>query len=348
MRKFDYSPLMELSLPVSMYHTIAQIHEYKGRQTFYVENYPDILEGMIDVAKIQSAKSSNAIEGIYTNDARLQELMKKKTEPKNRNEEEIAGYRYVLDMIHENYPYITFSKNDILTLHNRLYSYSAVNYKGRFKAGDNAIVEVDRTGNKKVRFQPVNAFETERYFDEMIGAYNRAMEAQIPPLLVIPTVIHDFLCIHPFEDGNGRMSRLLTLLLLYKHEYFVGRYISIEMLIEESKESYYSSLRESSEKWYDGENNAAPFIVYMLGILLKAYTQCDERFRLIAEKKRSSAERVLSVITKSLEPLSKRDIIILCPGISQRTVERALKELQDTQKIRQIDKGRATRYVKLV
>ena len=136
MRKFDYSPLMELSLPVSMYHTIAQIHEYKGRQTFYVENYPDnpdILEGMIDVAKIQSAKSSNAIEGIYTNDARLQELMKKKTEPKNRNEEEIAGYRYVLDMIHENYPYITFSKNDILTLHNRLYSYSAVNYKGRFK-----------------------------------------------------------------------------------------------------------------------------------------------------------------------------------------------------------------------
>ena len=274
--------------------------------------------------------------------------MKKKTEPKNRNEEEIAGYRYVLDMIHENYAYIAFNKSDILTLHNRLYSYSAVNYKGRFKAADNTIVEVDRTGNKKIRFQPVSAFETERYFDEMIAAYDRAIEARIPPLLLIPAVIHDFLCIHPFEDGNGRMSRLLTLLLLYKHDYFAGRYISIEMLIEESKEAYYDSLQNSSEQWQEGENNAAPFIVYMLGILLKAYTQCDERFRLIAEKKLTSAERVLSVITKSLEPLSKKDIMILCPGISQRTVERALKELQDTQKIRQIDKGRATRYVKSV
>ena len=177
---------MDLSLPVNVYHMIASIHEYKGKQELYVENYPDILEKMIDVAKIQSTRSSNAIEGIYTNDTRLKELMKKKAEPKNRNEEEIAGYRHVLDMIHENYPYITFSKNDILTLHNRLYSYSAVNYKGRFKAADNAIIEIDHTGNKKVRFQPVSTFETERYFDEMIGAYNRAMEAQIPPLLVIP------------------------------------------------------------------------------------------------------------------------------------------------------------------
>ena len=165
MRKFDYLKLMNLSLPVSIYHTIAQIHEYKGKQELYVINYPDVLEKMINIAKIQSAKYSNAIEGIYTNDTRLLELMNKKSEPRNRNEEEIAGYRHVLDMVHENYPYIEFSKNDILTLHNQLYSYSHVNHKGKFKTMDNTIVEVNSMGNKKVRFKPVSSFETEKYFD---------------------------------------------------------------------------------------------------------------------------------------------------------------------------------------
>lgn len=347
MRKFNYLKLIDLSLPVNIYHIIAGIHEYKGKQELYVENYPDVLEKMINVAKIQSTKSSNAIEGIYTNDTRLEELMKKKAEPKNRNEEEIAGYRRVLDMIHDNYEYIEFNKNDILTLHNQLYSYSYVKHKGKFKTMDNTIVEVDTNGNKKIRFQPVNSFETERCFDEMIKAYNEAIKADIPPLLIIPSVIHDFLCIHPFDDGNGRMSRILTLLLLYKSDYFVGRYISIEMLIEESKDSYYEELQKSGEKWHTGENDELPFIKYMLGIILKAYEECDERFKLIGEKKLTSPERVMHIIQKSLEPLSKKDIMILCPNISQRTVERALKELQDNKKIRQIGDGRSTKYIKI-
>ena len=347
MRKFNYLKLMELSLPVSVYHMIASIHEYKGKQELYVENYPDILEKMIDIAKIQSTKSSNAIEGIYTNDSRLRALMKKKAEPKNRNEEEIAGYRHVLDIVHENYEYIEFNKNDILTLHNQLYSYSHVNHKGKFKTMDNTIVEVDALGNKKVRFQPVGSFETEKYFDEMVKEYNMALKANIPPLILIPVVIHDFLCIHPFSDGNGRMSRILTLLLLYKFEYFVGRYISIEMLIEESKNSYYEELQNSSENWHTGENDELPFMKYMLGIIMKAYEECDNRFRLIGKGKLTSPERVFSVIQKSLEPLSKKDIMILCPDISQRTVERALKELQDTERIRQIGAGRSTKYVKI-
>lgn len=338
---------MDLSLPVSVYHMIANIHEYKGKQELYVENYPDILEKMIDVAKIQSTKSSNAIEGIYTNDTRLKELMKKKAEPKNRIEEEIAGYRHVLDIIHENYDYIEFSKNDILTLHNQLYSYSYVNHKGKFKTLDNTIVEVDALGNKRVRFQPVSSFETERYFDEMVEAYNKAVKEDIPPLILIPTVIHDFLCIHPFDDGNGRMSRILTLLLLYKFGYFVGRYISIEMLIEESKDSYYEELQNSSEKWHTGENDELPFMKYMLGIIMKAYKECDNRFKLIGEEKLTSPERVFSVVQKSLEPLSKKDIMILCPDISQRTVERALKELQNNEKIRQVGSGRSTKYIKI-
>ena len=347
MREFNYLKLMELSLPVNIYHTIAKIHEYKGKQELYVKNYPDILDKMIDVAKIQSTKSSNAIEGIYTNDARLNELMNKKTEPGNRNEEEIAGYRHVLDIIHENYAYIEFNKNDILTLHNQLYSYSYVNYKGKFKTLDNTIMEVDELGNRKVRFQPVSSFETENYFDNMVGAYRKAVEANIPALILIPVLIHDFLCIHPFDDGNGRMSRLLTLLLLYKFGYFVGRYISIEMLIEESKESYYEELKRSSEKWHTGENDEIPFIRYMLGVLLKAYEECDDRFNLIGNEKLTSPERVLSVIQRSLEPLSKKDIMIICPDISQRTIERALKELYDNSKIKQVGSGRSTKYVKL-
>lgn len=347
MRKFNYLELMDLSLPASIYNMIADIHEYKGKQELYVENYPDVLDKMIDVAKIQSTKSSNAIEGIYTNDSRLKKLMKKKAEPKNRNEEEIAGYRHVLDLVHENYDYIEFNKNDILTLHNRLYSYSYANHKGKFKTMDNTIIEVDTFGNKKIRFQPVSSFETEMFFDEMVKAYTVAVEANIPPLFLIPVVIHDFLCIHPFDDGNGRMSRILTLLLLYKFGYFVGRYISLEMLIEESKDSYYEQLQNSSEKWHTGENDELPFMKYMLGIILKAYQECDERFKLIGEKKLTSPERVFSVIQKSLGPLSKKDIMILCPDISQRTVERALKELQDTERIKKIGNGRSTKYIKM-
>jgi len=225
--------------------------------------------------------------------------------------------------------------------------YSYVKHKGRFKTMDNTIVEVDRLGNKKVRFQPINSFETERYFDEMIEGYNKAVKENIPPLILIPTVIHDFLCIHPFDDGNGRMSRILTLLLLYKFGYFVGRYISIEMLIEESKDSYYEELQNSSEKWHTEENDELPFMKYMLGIIMKAYKECDNRFKLIGGEKLTSPERVFSVIQKSLEPLSKKDIMILCPDISQRTVERALKELQDNEKIRQVGSGRSTKYIKI-
>ncbi|MDO5650087.1 MAG: Fic family protein [Gallicola sp.] len=346
MRTFDYIKLTELSLPVTIYNNLAKIHEYKGKQELYVENYPDILDKMIDIAKIQSTKSSNAIEGIYTNDARLKELMKNKAEPRNRNEEEIAGYRRVLDLVHENYTYIGMNKNDILTLHNQLYSYTYVNNKGKFKTMDNTILEVDRLGNKKVRFQPVSSFQTEMYFDKMVEAYNEALKASVPALIIIPVVVHDFLCIHPFDDGNGRMSRLLTLLLLYKFGYFVGRYISLEMLIEESKDSYYEALQNASEKWHEGKNDELPFIRYMLGVILKAYETCDDRFKLIGEVKLTSPERVFSVIEKLLEPLSKRDIMILCPDISQRTIERALKELQDQKKIKQLGSGRSSKYFK--
>lgn len=347
MRKFDYSELLNLNIPAKMYDLISKIYEYKGKQELYVVNFSDILEKMIKIAKIQSTKSSNAIEGIFTNDSRLEELMSKKSEPINRNEEEIYGYREVLDIIHENYENIEFTKNNILTLHNRLYSYSGETHKGKFKTMDNSIVETNRFGEKKIRFNPVSAFETENYIDKMISAYNEAINLKIPPLLLIPTVIHDFLCIHPFSDGNGRMSRLLTILLLYKNGFFVGKYISLEMIIEATKDIYYQELQASSNNWHDGTNDEIPFIKYMLSVIYKAYTECDERFRLISEKSLTSAERIMKVFEKTLEPLSKSDILILCPDISQRTIERALKELKDTHLIKPIGSGRATKYIKV-
>lgn len=346
LRKFDYKKLLNLNIPAKMYDLIAKIYEHKGKQELYVANFTDVLEKMIEVAKIQSTKSSNAIEGISTNDTRLEELMNKKSEPRNRNEEEIYGYREVLDIIHENYENIEFTKNNILTLHNRLYSYSAESHKGKFKTIDNSIVEMNSLGEKKVRFQPVSAFETENYIDRVINAYDEAVDLKIPPLILIPTVIHDFLCIHPFSDGNGRISRLLTLLLLYKNGFFVGKYISLEMIIEDTKDIYYKELQASSINWHDGTNDELPFIKYMLSVIYKAYSECDERFKLIGEKSLTSAERVMKVFEKSLEPLSKSDIVLLCPDISRRTVERALKELKGKALIKQIGNGRSTKYIK--
>ena len=192
----------------------------------------------------------------------------------------------------------------------------------------------------------MSAFETENYIEKMISAYNEALRLKIPPLLLIPTVIHDFLCIHPFADGNGRMSRLLTLLLLYKNGFFVGKYISLEMIIEETKDIYYEELQASSEDWHDGTSDELPFIRYMLSVIYKAYSECDERFKLISEKSLTSAERVMKVFENSLEPLSKSDIAILCPDISKRTIERALKELKDRDLIKQLGSGRSTKYIK--
>lgn len=346
MRDFNYKNLLALKLPVRIYQLIAGIYEYKGKQELYVANFSDVLDKMVEVAKVQSTKSSNAIEGISTNDSRLEELMNKKSQPRNRNEEEIYGYREVLDLIHENYGTIELTKNNILTLHNKLYSYSGENHKGKFKTIDNSIIEVDSFGEKRIRFQPVSAFETEASIDRMLAAYDEAVRAKIPPLLLIPTFVHDFLCIHPFSDGNGRMSRLLTLLLLYKNGFFVGKYISLEMLIENTKDLYYEALQASSENWHNGKNNNLPFINYMLSIIYKAYSECDERFKLIGEKSLTSAERVMKVFENSLEPLSKSDLILLCSDISQRTIERALKELKDGGLIEQIGKGRATKYIK--
>lgn len=346
MKEINYRAIEKMPITIEVMNMISVLHEYKGRQELYIETQPEILDKLMEVARIQSTEASNKIEGIFTSDKRLKEIVQKKSEPRNRNEKEIAGYREVLGMIHDSYSYIQLKPNDILTLHKYLYSYSETSNGGHYKMVDNYIEEEDEFGNKSVRFQPIPAILTKEYIETLCSQYEDAIHhTNIDPLLIIPCVILDFLCIHPFGDGNGRMSRLLTLLLLYKAGYMVGKYISIEMVVEKSKETYYEVLQDSSIDWHENTNDYMPFIKYTLGTIINAYKDFEERFVLLEKKKKTSPERVYSIIERSLVKLGKSDIMILCPELSQKTVERALKKLVDEGKIAKIGAGKSTTYV---
>lgn len=326
---------------------VSRIHGFKGKQELYIEAKPDILKNLLEVAKIQSTGASNRIEGISTSNVRLKQLVSKKTEPMNRDEEEIAGYREVLNTIHENYDYISLTSGVILQLHRDLYSFHPSAQGGQFKNQDNIIEEVSEGGTRQIRFKPLSAFETPEAVENLCSAYREAVnDDRIDPLILISKFVLDFLSIHPFNDGNGRMSRLLTLLLLYQQGYIVGKYISIEMLIESSKVSYYKTLKESSIGWHNNENSYLPFVRYYLGVLLKAYRDFSERVETVLIDKMSKSERVKDLFDKTLSKLSKREIADHYPDISVTTIEKTLADLLKTGYIRKIGAGRGTAYVK--
>ncbi|MHB1154290.1 MAG: Fic family protein [Eubacteriales bacterium] len=346
MRNFDFSHCTDSLFTADIVNLLSSIHEYKGRQTFFIETKPELLSGMLEIAKIQSTEASNKIEGIFTTDLRLKEIVKDKAMPINRNEREIAGYRDVLAVIHENYDYITPRPNIILQLHRDLYAYSGSTAGGRFKNTDNIIEEIDTDGTRRVRFQPLPAFETPEAMEQLCNAFLRTDDrGDIDPLLLIPVFILDFLCIHPFNDGNGRMSRLLTLLLLYRAGYFTGKYISIELLIEKTKDSYYNVLQASSFDWHENKNDYKPFVVYYLGIILNAYKEFSNRVEYLTSKKMNAAERIRTIFENKVGKLTKKEIVDLCPDISDGTVERALNELVKNGDILKIGGGRYTSYI---
>jgi Fic family protein len=278
MKTFDYKNKPQELLKADIVGMLTSIHEYKGKQELFIDAHADALTTLLELAKIQSTGSSNRIEGIYTTDKRLEELVKDKASPRNRSEQEIAGYRDVLAAIHESYDYIVPRPNIILQLHKQLYSFSQSDSGGSWKNSDNYIAETDADGREFVRFQPVPAFLTANAMDGMCSAFIKELErGEYDALLLIPMFVLDFLCIHPFNDGNGRMSRLLTLLLLYRSGYIAGKYISVEKLIENSKDTYYEALQASSELWHENKNDYLPFIRYYLGILIKAYGEFEDR-----------------------------------------------------------------------
>lgn len=346
MREFDFKKTASKLLTNDIVNMLGYIHEYKGQQNLFIEAKADVLSHLLEIAKIQSTEASNRIEGIYTSDERIKALVKEKSAPLSRNENEIAGYRDVLATIHENYDYIPPRANVILQLHRDLYQYSGMGIGGHFKNTDNVIEEELEDGTKRVRFRPATAFETPDMIENLCNQFLREVDrGEVDPLLLIPMFVLDFLCIHPFNDGNGRMSRLLTLLLLYRSGYIVGKYISIEMLIEKTKDTYYDALQASSTGWHDGTNDYMPFVSYTLGIIKSAYKTFSERVEHLTTKGISKPERVRQFIENKLGKVTKKDIMDACPDISATTIERALGDLVKDGTIIKLGNGRGTGYV---
>ena len=348
MKNFDYITNPAKLLTPEIVQMVGSIHEHKGKQELFLEANIDELKTLLEVALIQSTGASNRIEGIFTSDKRLKELVSQKAEPRNRSEQEIAGYREVLATIHESYEYITPKPNIILQLHRDLYSYSQGNIDGTYKNSDNVIAETDAEEHQKARFIPVPAFQTAEAIDELCARFLEAWEANlIDKLILIPMFILDFLCIHPFNNGNGRMSRLLTLLLFYKAGYIVGKYVSMEMLIEKTKETYYEALQASSFGWHEGENSYKPFVKYYLGIMLKAYNEFENRVEHLKYHNLSKPDRIKAVIDNKVGKITKKEIMELCPDISKVTVERTLTDLVKSGYIAKVGAGPSTGYVRI-
>ncbi len=345
MRTLNYKNEYQKMLSPEIVSYLAQIHEMKGQQNLFVEAQKDALAELLEIAKIQSTEASNRIEGIITTEDRLKKIVMNKTTPKGRSEREIAGYRDVLNTVHENYDYLPIRPGMILQLHRDLYKFSNSAMGGTFKNSDNIIAEELPDGTKRIRFQPVPAWETTEAMDTLCKALQEAsVDPELDPLLLMPMFILDFLCIHPFNDGNGRMSRLLTLLLLYRSGYLVGKYISIERLIADSKETYYEVLQESSNGWHEEENDYLPFVRYMLGIVVAAYREFSSRVDILITKGLSKPDRVREIVRNTTGRITKTQIMRQCPDISQKTVERALAEMLKNSEIIKIGGGRYTSY----
>jgi Fic family protein len=347
MRAFNYSKIKEQKWDSEVLGLIAAIYKEAGKQELYLKQRPEELEKLVEIAKIQSTEASNAIEGIVTTSTRIRQLVEEKTAPKNRNEQEIAGYRDVLSIIHESFDAIPITPNYILQLHKILYSHMNNPMAGRTKSVQNYISATYPDGRVETLFTPLDPFETPAALECICNEYNRVIgNMEVEPLIAIPTFIHDFLCIHPFNDGNGRMSRLLTTLLLYRNGFYVGKYISLEAKIAKNKDLYYDALNQAQHGWHDGTEDAVPFIKYLLGTILAAYKDFEERFALV-ETKLSALEMVRRATMNKIGRFSKQDIRELCPSLSVSSIEGALRKLIELGEIKREGSGRTTCYYRL-
>ena len=347
MRNFNYSKIKDIKWDSEILSLVASIYRYQGKQELYLKQRPNELEKLIDIAKIQSTESSNEIEGIVTTSVRLKQLLEEKTTPRNRNEQEIVGYRDVLDIIHENFDVIPISRNYILQMHKILYSHMNNPLAGKTKNVQNYISATYPDGHSEVLFTPLSPFETPGALDRICDEYNRVIgNSEVEPIIMIPIFIHDFLCIHPFNDGNGRLSRLLTTLLLYKNGFYVGRYISLESLIAKDKAAYYEALNKAGINWQNGNEDVVPFIKYLLKIVLAAYKAFDNRFSIV-ENKLSAIEMVRKAVSQKLGRFTKQDIRELCPSLSISSIEGSLRKLVEEGELRREGVGRSTKYIRL-
>ena len=347
MRTFNYSKIKELKWDSELLGLIAAIYKEAGKQEMYLKQRPEELEKLVDIAKVQSTESSNAIEGIVTTNTRIKQLVNERTTPKNRDEQEIAGYRDVLNIIHESFDVIPINTNYILQLHKILYSHMNNPLAGKTKNVQNYISASYQDGTTKTIFTPLDPFETPIALESICNEFNRVIgNNELEPLIAIPIFIHDFLCIHPFNDGNGRMSRLLTTLLLYRSGFYVGKYISLEAKIAKNKDLYYDSLRESQNGWHEGKEDAVSFVKYLLGTILSAYKDFEDRFFLV-ETKLSAFEMVRRATMNKIGKFTKQDIRELCPSLSISSLEGALRKLVNEDEIKRFGNGKNNYYIRI-
>ena len=348
MRDFNYSKIKEQKWDSEVLSLIAAIYKYAGKQELYLKQRPDELEKLVEIAKIQSTESSNAIEGIVTTNTRIKQLVEESTTPKSSDEEVIAGYRDVLNIIHESFDAIPITKNYILQLHKILYSHMNNPIAGQTKTVQNYTSATYPDGHTEVFFTPMAPFETPKALEKICEEYNRVIgNLEVEPLIAIPVFIHDFLCIHPFNDGNGRMSRLLTTLLLYRSGFYVGKYISLEAKIAKNKDLYYEALGKAQKGWHEGEEDVVPFIKYLLGTILAAYKDFEDRFEIIGEKL-PALEMVRKATKNKIGKFSKQDIRELCPSLSISSIEGSLRTLVKEGELMRGGSGKATYYVRLM
>lgn len=347
MRNFNYSKIKDQKWDSEILSLIAAIYKEAGKQELSLKQRPAELEKLVEIAKVQSTKSSNAIEGIVTTSTRIRQLVEEKTTPHNRDEQEIAGYRDVLNLIHENFDVIPITKNYILQLHKIMYSHMNNPMAGHTKNVQNYISKTYPDNLREILFTPLAPYETSEALDKICEEYNYVIgNAEVEPLIVIPVFIHDFLCIHPFNDGNGRMSRLLTTLLLYQNGFYIGKYISLEAKIAKNKDLYYDALAKSQTGWHEGEEDNVPFIKYILGTILSAYKDFSERFALV-ETKHSALDTVRLAVQDKVGRFKKQDIIEICPSLSLSSVEGALRKLVAAGELKREGKGKNTCYYRL-
>ena len=346
MRNFNYSLIKNWVFDLETLNLIASIYKEAGKQELYLKQRPEELDKLVNIAKIQSTEASNAIEGIVTTDTRIRQLVREKAVPKNREEQEIAGYRDVLKLIHESFDDIPINQKFILQLHKILYSETGNPMAGKTKSVQNYISSTYDNGHVEVIFTPLTPFETPQAFDKICEEYNRVVgNMEVEPLIAICVFIH-FLCIHPFNDGNGRMSRLLTTLLLYKNGFLVGKYISLESKIAKNKDRYYDALAKSQVGWHEGKEDAFPFIKYLLGTFLSAYKDFEDRFALV-EGKISAEEKVRRATKYKIGHFTKQDIIELCPTLSISSVELSLRRLVELGELKRGGRGKSIFYYRL-
>lgn len=344
MRTFNYVKLKERLWDTEIVNYLSQIHEAKGKQALYLRQKPEQLDKLVEIAKVQSTEASNEIEGIRTTQTRLRQLMTEKTTPRNRDESEIAGYRDALNVVHESFEYIPVTPNYILQLHKIIFSHTDSSFGGSFKNVQNYISATDTAGRSYTLFTPLAPYETPTAMQEICDAYNRAIgEGKVDPLILIPVFIHDFLCIHPFLDGNGRMSRLLTTLLLYRAGYEVGKYISLESKIARNKGAYYDALGSSQTGWHEEKDDPTPFIKYLLSTIISAYRDFEDRMEIISP---SSENTVRKAIESKIGRFTKREITELCPNISASTVERNLRAMVNKGELEKQGAGKNTVYIR--